>query len=75
MCVLLVISFPVLVRNLSAKHKRQDALNEGVNGFGHCGGTRVSWGDADAGDRPQVKLHPASGDKGKDEGRERERES
>lgn len=34
MHILLVTSFPVLVRNLSAKCKWQDALCEGVNGRG-----------------------------------------
>lgn len=53
--VLLVISFPVLVRNLYAKHKWQDALSEGVNGFGRCGVRGVPWGDADAGDRPPCR--------------------
>lgn len=52
--VLLVISFPVLVRNLSAKHKWLDALSEGVNGLGCCGGRGALWGDADAGDRSRV---------------------
>ncbi|RMC02155.1 hypothetical protein DUI87_21322 [Hirundo rustica rustica] len=52
------------MRNLSAKHKWQDALSEGVNGLGHCGGRGVPWGDADAGDRPQARLHPVAGDKG-----------
>lgn len=73
--ILLVISFPVLVRNLSAKHKWQDALSEGVNGLGCCGGRGVPWGDAGAEDRAQVRLHPGAGDKGEGEGREGERES
>lgn len=72
MSILLVISFPVLVRNLSAKHKWQDALREGVNGLGRCGGRGVPWGDAAAGDRAQVRLHPAAGDKGEGEGRRKE---
>lgn len=65
----------MLDRNLSAKHKWQDALSEGVNGLGCCGGRSAPWGDAAAGDRPQVRLHPAVGDKGEGEGREGERES
>lgn len=73
MYILLVISFPVLVRNLSARHKWQDALSEGVNDLGFCGGRGVPWGDA--GDRPQVRLPPVAGDKGEGEGREGERES
>lgn len=58
MHVLLVTSFLVLVRNLSAKCKWQDALCEGVNGLWRCGGRGVPWGDGAAGDRPRVRLHP-----------------
>lgn len=61
----------MLVRNLSAKCKWQDALCEGVNGRGRCGGRGVPWGDAAAGDRPQVRLHPAVGDKKVREGKEK----
>ncbi|KAI1235828.1 hypothetical protein IHE44_0001916 [Lamprotornis superbus] len=48
----------------TARHKWLDALSEGVNGLGHCGGRDAPWLDADAGDRPQVRLHPSAGDKG-----------
>lgn len=67
--------FPVLVRNLSAGYKWQDALTGGVDGLGRGGGRGVPCGNADAGDRPQVRLHPVAGDKGGGEGREGERES